>query len=1228
MLRTAACLLACALSAAADDAPAPAGGPGWGAEPVEDDGRARAAICLNGLWRFAPGRGAAQPAGWGWIRVPGAWANRGVPLPGVAARGGGAAWDGLDGDHAGAAWNAVGRGWYEREIAVPAAWAGRRIELELERVSTDALVLVDGRAAGRTAWPGGTVDLTALVRPGATALLRVQVDAIGDPREIVEHTGSAADQVFARKSALATRGIIGDVLLRSLPPGGRIADVAIRTSTRQGRIDLDIGVAGAAGELQVAARMLGADGAAERSFAAAATAVDGRIAVGWPWADARRWDIGRPELYTLELEVRGPGIDDALRERFGFREVWIEGRDLWLNGSRWRPRPAVVQVSFDKRICTVEGIDAAIAGFRANGFDSQELWPWDVAERGAQSFHGLWQQRAAEQGFGIFASLISVRAVSADWPAGEAAWTAAVAQQIRRWRNNPAILAWVHSPNMFGPSMDQDPRVLGDRAALLEASDPARIAPGLAAQAIIRRLDPTRPATAHQGGAVGDIQAVNFYPCLQQTQEMEEWLSRYAQEGDMPFWPVEFGPFYLDYRRGRIAGGWGRPQGTIYTELQATEHLAAAYGRAAYAAETPALRALNPGHHQEGQRYTDIYKTWMSLSPLVEAHQGEQLWRIVRAWRALGAPLLPIPWEFELGWNRRTAADGAAADAPVPCAPFVPGLRGCWKPSLPAHERFWLQPRGSTRGPRGDAVARAYAPTVAFIAGPERDGDLAAFTAKDRAFRPGERVEKQAVLINDTRAEQAWSLRWTVRVGDAVAGSGAAAGRLATGSAARVPFACPVPAAGEGRIELEARIGAAAHADVLAIRVLAPAPPPATAVRVVDPAGDSLALLRRLGCRPDDAAPLLVVGRGALSGGAIALEAVRAHAAAGGRVLVLAQDPQWMRQTLGWRVGRQVLRRVFAVDPGHPVMAGLDDADLADWAGAGSLLDPRPRIAAPAKGYPRHGWRWGARGSVCSAMIEKPQRSAWRPILEGDFDLAYTPLMELDLGAGRIVWCTLDLEARGADDPAAERLAGNILRYAAEAAPSPRPGCRIAGAAPELLGLAPRADGALLIAGRGAPRAQIDAHLAAGGSVLCLDADAAGLPTAERADAGGAPAVPDWPWCRGLSPSDLRLRAPLARRVIAGAPAGWEVAADGLLAQRRVGQGLVAVCLLDPGSLPAEAKPYLRLSRWRQVRGLAQIAANLGAGFASDGFDAGSWYLPGWSDDMAHGDDPHRYYRW
>ena len=75
---------------------------------------------------------------------------------------------------------------------------------------------------------------------------------------------------------------------------------------------------------------------------------------------------------------------------------------------------------------------------------------------------------------------------------------------------------------------------------------------------------------------------------------------------------------------------------------------------------------------------------------------------------------------------------------------------------------------------------------------------------------------------------------------------------------------------------------------------------------------------------------------------------------------------------------------------------------------------------------------------MTSAAIEKPHRSGWRPLLECEFDLAYTPLMELDYGKGRLIVCTLDLEDHVALDPAARRMAGRIMDYALHSPLSPR----------------------------------------------------------------------------------------------------------------------------------------------------------------------------------------------
>jgi hypothetical protein len=61
-----------------------------------------------------------------------------------------------------------------------------------------------------------------------------------------------------------------------------------------------------------------------------------------------------------------------------------------------------------------------------------------------------------------------------------------------------------------------------------------------------------------------------------------------------------------------------------------------------------------------------------------------------------------------------------------------------------------------------------------------------------------------------------------------------------------------------------------------------------------------------------------------------------------------------------------------------------------------------------------------------------------------------------------------------------------------------------------------------------------------------------------------------------------------------------QIGADGLLARRVIGKGVVVWTQVDPTYLPAAEKRYFRFTRWRQTRALSQVLANLGATFQQD----------------------------
>ena len=1250
----------------------------WGREPVEQISSRRGEVCLNGVWRFAPATrpAATQPfEDCAYIRVPGDWRNTGA-RPGIVSTGKGAFWSQYKGD-------AITAAWYERTFMVPADWSGRSIMLDFQRVSTDAVVFVNGRRCGAVRWPGGEVDITAAVTPGQQALVRVLAAATASEAEADAFAAGGDATVLKDASPLESRGIIGDVVLCCRPRGAHVSDVFVQTSTRRKRIDLSIELTGIRQEgwIDILARMLDENGQEERRFSAEAQvrAADVQtVNVGWDWPDARRWDFGRPNLYTLQLRVRGrmaPGtrpatapavpladIDDEYRQRFGFREFRVEGRSFYLNDVEIRLRPSLSLEQWSSVAGTIEVHDGLIDGQMAAGYNIEEHWPVAINARGTPNYRYLRADRADRKGWLLMGGLVRINEfindrnhrLTWDQPGVRQRWENAMVADLKRMRNHPSIVMWSMSANRFGFAQDQNPVMLGRGEWPRNLNDWQIRSLQYAREAleIIRAHDPTRPVYNHHGGYIGDVHTINMYLCLLPLQEREEWPGWWAQHGKMPFMAIEFGtPLHCTFMRGRTGFA-----DNIQTEPLMTEFCAVYLGRSAYETEPAAYRAEIRNRFIEGQKY----RNWqgneaLETAPAFQAVQHLFSLNTWRSWRTWGVTGGMLPWNMGHGWWGRTPE----GDKHVPLPPFEPGRRGTYFPSVRNRELNFLKEGPWKVLPGGHAIMAANGPTLAWIAGPPE-----AFTAKDHHFSPGQRVAKQVVLINDTREAQKAEYAWTVRYEGVVEGEGGAAMNLRLEPAQtrrdRIGFEIPATMPANkvnARVRLTASIGGRKHEDEFAFRVYAPATMPAEEMAIFDPRGLTTKMLRSLGARlrpwtGESSAAVVLIGREALSGGHALPADLEAYVRGGGRAVVFAQHPDFLRRR-GLRVAQHLSRRVFPVSPAHPVTAGLDAADLRDWTGESTLVEAYPDYFAPgtklgAHGVPYYGWHWGNRHAVSSAPVEKPHRSGWRPILECEFDLAYTPLMELDWGRGRVILCTLDLEDHVPADPAAAHLAAQLLRYALSAPLRPRAGKVLLlgddndAARVDALGAIyerarkPDPSAQLLIVGANPPcdEAEIFHYLHAGGSAFYLprrnDQATLGVLRRKAKDFAGSLKVPSWEQCAGLSSSDLRFRTTADWWVIMS---GADIGADGLLARHRVGAGTAVFCQLDPDALDADRQTFFRYTRWRQTRAMSQILANMGASFADDGAIFGTraaprLYHPDWRDDFELGDDPYRYYRW
>ncbi len=1135
-------------------------------------GAVRSSLSLDGTWQFMPALGSSntKPTGkWGEIKVPGNW-NRDKDGA-ITKRGSGSAWADFDGAQ-------LAQAWYERSVSIPVEWKGRGILLDVDRVSTDALIFVNGTEAGKINWPGGKLDITKLVTPGQETKLRLKVFAVDDLKEVEIRMGYTTNEKTAAK--LDLRGIIGSVTLTTQPTGPRLSDVFARPSTRTKKLHLDLEFADTTTPIDATLVVEARDenGQVEKTFTAPVkTAANGVTTVTLDWPDARWWDVGQPNLYSLHLSLVGPGLkDEFLLPRFGFREFWIEGKKLFLNNSEIRLRPTDFEGDAAKALEFGYNYGEAVAAAAGGG---------NFARRGTNYHLEPWVESADRAGFLLGTSAGQWNDVIGNWndPAKRADWERITEREIRRVRNFPSVVSWTHSFNGFQWPGDGDPRFLGkkDFVAIQEYEmQNKRINEALA---WFKSLNGDAPTYAHFGTYNGDIYTSNLYLDYLPLQEREEWLSHWAKEGTMPFMACEFGlPLYTNSMRGR--SGYSH-QGV--SEPLNTEWMASFLGKESYSLEQPDYLQLIRDRYQgtDLQKEYEPHIRWdkkdelISGSPSFDLMLTDFISKTFRSWRTMGLTAGVVPWHSK------------------------------WHPEL----------------------RRSNGPTLAWIAGkgglPSETTSGEAFTSKDHSYPAGGKIEKQAVLINDTRTAQDYSFKWEIEVAGKIIGQGEKSGQLAVSETLMSPFACDVPteiasAKVDGAIRLTATIGGQVQTDTFAFRVFAPEPPRKGEIAVFDPEGRTAAMLESLGytvlpwTEGKPATPLAVVGRKALSSGHTIPAGWREFVSEGGRVLIEAQDPYWIKYALDLRTAAYVSRQVFPINANHPVVAGLDSTDLRDWRGQGTLVESHPSY----EGFnwaPRYGWRWGNRGSVTSAPIEKPHRSSWRPILENEWDLAYSPLMEMESGKGRVLLCTLDLEDGVSADPAARKLAAQVVDYALTAPITPKAetvlylGGKSGADLLDFLGVVyqpatePTASAELVIVGPDAATepAALESYAAAGGRVLFLPrADALGwgdVKTVRRPDFKGSLDVPAWKEAAGLSASDLRWRNQTDAWVLE-APAPVEIGADGQLARRTVGKGLFLYTQLSPDAVPADTKSYFRTTRWRQTRALSQVLANVGATFKND----------------------------
>lgn len=1251
----------------------------------------RERICINGLWRWQPANEADEPppiSGWGYFKVPGSW-------PGIS--------DYLQKDsqtvYPHPNWKnwkpaSVRAAWYQRRIEIPAQWAGRRIVLSVDCLNSYAAVLVDEKKVGELRFPGGELDLSSARLPGHTHALSLHVIAMPLAGVMLSYSDTAAAKEV--KGEVARRGLCGDVWLAALPADARLADVKVDRSVRHGRVTVSAAVENppADGRYTLRARIARAGQTvtefASQSFTSRDLA-DGRLTFSTAWKPEQLWDLNTPEnLYDLQvslLDASGKVLDTAWNVRFGFRELWIDGRDYYLNGSRI----FLCAVPLDNA-----QIGAAMANYAATretllrlkriGINLVYTHNYDSEPGAHLSFEEI--LRAADD-VGMLVAFTQPHFAHYDWKSADAdvhnGYARHAAFYVRMAQNHPSVVFYAMSHNATGYEEDMNPDLIDgmhDPRQTWSANN-ARLA--LRAEAIVRRLDPSRIVYHHAGGNIGSMHTVNFYPNFAPVQELSDWFGHWAEGGAKPLFLCEYGaPFTWDWTmyRGWYKGVREFGSAAVPWEFCLAEWDAQFLGDRAFAMQEQEKANLR----WEARQFAagNVWRRWDYPTQVGSprfADRNEVLamylsdnWRAYRTWGVSGIS----PWEYEVFWTRRDCVDRRRQDFKVDWDNLQrPGLSADFIDNRFERIDTAFQFDDWVPTAAGKALLHNNQPVLAYIA-----GQTSAFTSKDHNFLPGQIVEKQLILINNSRRKVTFHCNWSFQLAGLPAPEQDVT--VETGQQARVPLYFKIPTtAVPGAYDIRAVARFAQNqeqTDTFVIYVL-PAPRPANAVATIalfDPRGQTAALLKQLGLafRQIDADAklaaddVLVIGKLALTadGPAPDIRAVRD----GLKVILFEQSPEALEKRLGFRVVEYGLRRVFARIPDHPVLSGIHPDYLRDWRGEATTVPPRLSYEL----RPRYGptvrwcdipvpqiWRCGNRGNVASALIEKPCRGDFRPILDGGFDQQYSPLMEYREGKGVVLLCQLDVTGRSVADPAAEALAANVIDYVCAWKPKPMRRAVYAGEPAGLahlrsagFDLSPYEGGKIapdriLVLGPTAPdnvaAPAVRTFLQAGGHVLAVgltqhDADAllpfkVTLHKQEHISTVFDPPHRDSPLA-GVGPADVQIREP---REVPLVTAGAAAAGDGVLALAppAAAQGGVVFCQLAPWRFDSHQSTNVKRSYRRLSFLLTHLLANMDVSCATpllDRFhapvranDAEKRFLDGLYLDLPEEwDDPYRFFRW
>lgn len=999
----------------------------------------RATVSLNNYWQFSPvaasdsqklirsGRplpsaGKIPQGKTLYAPVPGTWDTQsGTPVLDVVKKRAKA--------QNGVSLSNFAQGWYRRALNIPESWKEKQILLQLDAVSDEARVFVNGIPSGDPVIGSGTVDITPYLKPGVSNDLAIFVQYNGFPfdkshgkyEEFRKHP-ACGDWWFGWHNG---PGLADDVSLLVIPKEEQLDDLRIVSSVKDGTLQADASFANRtekSGDYVFRATVYHKEKEVLHLPTLRKTVGAGqkvRIPLLSQWEKPILWSPEKPELLRLVFTVSRNGkVLDRLEDRFGFRELTIRGADFYLNGIPRRLKFFSNQVPYTKM--PEESIRTYLKLWKEMNFNGIIYESPDrrvvriadevgllVAMRGVLPKlvrNGVYLPGVSNSGYPaeiyLSGKLRNVREEH----------ERAVRGIVSKFRNNPSVVIWAINPLLCYNPEWINPGLLGSESAPNDLTTATLIEENM-----LRRLDPGRLVMQSMGANTGAIITANPYPTFDnQPDEWADWPLRWAEHRNKPLVLEEVAlPFWNNFANWTDSLSGDK---TSFYDLRQLyyEQAARYFGDSVYALSSPKSddRKWNLSTGETEKRDgAEVAR----LDPAAVKTKCMYMTRCLRAWRMYGVSGI-CPFEdadeYFSFFRQRIPAD--------PVDVTRPGIKPEWGSSSP-------RPGIS---PVFHAMQELQKPFLAYIG-----GEQAHFTEQSRNFRVGESVEKQMLFSNDAPAALDIRAKWEL-VNSAtgkICMQGVWNGSLPPGSIRKVPFRFRMDTPGEYELRFQAEGGNSVSRDTFRLTAF-PAPERrffTKTVRLYDTAGKTKRLLKKLGVpfTRDLSAKTDTVVVGALSMDETFLREARKNGLeqqirSGTSLLVFAQkNDSPMKPYLEERRTRNVFVKDFA----HPLLQGLPAQAFAQWCGEPDKTEPYPRTGtSAANGRFMH---WGSRGTVATFVQDKPDSGRFRVLLDCDADLSRSALQENFVGDGRILFCMLDLEERQGIEPMADELAARLFHY-------------------------------------------------------------------------------------------------------------------------------------------------------------------------------------------------------